>query len=189
MNEQYLTYLQSRSKLSLFYRQYILYLKLCKFLKGNALDIGCGLGDFLKFRKKTIGVDVNPSIVEWCKNQNLDVKLQINDTFPFDDKSFSSIILDNVLEHIEFPNKLLSEVNRVHVEGGSLIIGVPGELGYDQDTDHKVFYTEEKLIKKISSYGYKVEKVFYTPLNFSLLSYLIKQHCVYALFSKKYTLL
>ena len=185
MTEEYFLYLKKRSKLGLFYRQYLLYPKLSRLLKGKALDIGCGLGDFVKFRDNTVGVDINSHLVDWCKDLNLNVKLHENDSLPFENKSFDSIILDNVLEHIQSPKKILTEVNRVHVKSGVLIIGVPGKIGYANDPDHKIFYTKEKLINEVCKFGYEIDTVFSTPINIFLLSHFVKQHCVYGVFIKK----
>lgn len=51
------------------------------------------------------------------------------DHLPFDSESFDSVLIDNVLEHIEDPNSLLAEIKRVIRPNGGLLIGVPGVLG------------------------------------------------------------
>ena len=146
-HNQYFEYLQQRSKLGLLYRKYWLYPRLIKYLKGKTLDVGCGIGDMLKFNSSSVGVDINPKTVEFCKIQKLDAKLMSSDYLPFNNDSFDSVLLDNVLEHIDNPACLLNEIKRVLCKDGFLLIGVPGEKGYDSDPDHKQFYNEKRLIK------------------------------------------
>ena len=183
-HEQYLEYLQKRSKLGLLYRKFWLYPRLIKNLKGKTLDIGCGIGDMLKFNPSFIGVDINPKCVEFCKIQKLDARLMKNDCLPFDDGSFDSVLLDNVLEHLNNPTPLLMEIKRVLCKNGTLLIGVPGEKGYDYDSDHKQFYNEKKLIKCLIDSGFFVDKIFYTPFEFKWFDKNISQYCLYGVFNK-----
>jgi SAM-dependent methyltransferase len=183
-SKEYFNYLRQRSGLGLLYRKYWLYPKLSKILHGRALDIGCGVGDMLAYRANTVGVDINPKTVDWCKAQGLNVHLMEQDQLPFDEQSFDSVILDNVLEHIESPSPLLLEIHRVLAEQGILIIGVPGILGYSTDPDHKVFYTKENLLETVTSYGFLAEDLFAMPLNFDWLDSKMSQYCIYAVFEK-----
>ena len=183
-HKQYFEYLQQRSKLGLLYRNYWLYPRLIRHLEGKTLDVGCGIGDMLKFNSSSVGVDINPKTVEFCKIQKLDARLMSGDYLPFDDNSFDSVLLDNVLEHLDNPISLLNEIKRVLCEDGSLLIGVPGEKGYDSDSDHKQFYNEKRLIKCLIDSGFFVDKVFYTPFKFKWFDKNISQYCLYGVFIK-----
>jgi SAM-dependent methyltransferase len=182
--EKYFAYLQQRSRLGYLYRNYWLYPKLCSFLGGKVLDIGCGIGDLLRYRQNTVGVDVNPKTVRYCQQQGFDVQVMEVDKLPFDSLSFDSVIMDNVLEHIEKPELILREVRRVLVDGGTFVVGVPGSKGYNIDPDHKVFYSREKLIETMRVIGFSEKKVFSMPLNLVWLDDKINQYCVYAQFKK-----
>ena len=164
---EYFNYLKTRSKLALFYRNYFLYPKLCLYLKGRVLDVGCGIGDFVKFRKNTIGIDINTEMVEYCKMANLNVKKMEPNVIPFSDKSFEGVVLDNVLEHIKNPQDLILEIKRVLKEKNTLIVGVPGISGYKADDDHKVFYTKENLIKLLKKMDLVKLKLLVRQLTFS----------------------
>jgi ubiquinone/menaquinone biosynthesis C-methylase UbiE len=67
----------------------------------------------LKYHLGTVGVDINPVTVNFCQESGLHAVLMEKDRLPFSDEVFDSIILDNVLEHIEKPFPLLREINRV----------------------------------------------------------------------------
>lgn len=186
MNEydDYFTYLRKRSKLGYLYRKLWLYPFICRHLDGKVLDVGCGIGDMLKYRSRTIGVDINPATVKFCKDSGLDAVFMKKDRLPFSNEVFDGIVLDNVLEHIENPLPLLAEINRVLKKNGTLIIGVPGRKGYESDPDHKTFYDEKALELVSLKSRFTIKKFYYLPLNLKILDSLIKQFCIYSLLVK-----
>jgi SAM-dependent methyltransferase len=154
-------------------------------LKFKTLDVGCGIGDMLKFRSNTIGVDVNPFNVEICIDRGLQAQVMDVDLLPFTEGSFDSVLLDNVLEHIEFPDVLLREIHRVLVDGGLLVIGVPGMKGQNSDPDHVVYYDELALINLAANNNFVIKKFFYMPLFKSQwLSIKVRQYCIYSVWVK-----
>ena len=183
--EEYFAYLNNRSFLGLLYRKYWLYPSLSKLLVGNALDVGCGVGDMLSFRPNTTGVDINPLAVEWCRSQGLDVFEMVEDVLPFPSGSFQSVMLDNVIEHLYEPTALLSEIYRVLQPGGTLVVGVPGLRGYASDADHKTFYHEENLVDVISAAGFTMSRLMHLPLPFPGLSRYLRQYCLYSVFARE----
>ncbi len=180
--EQYYNYLRQRSRLGLWYRHYWLYPCLSNFLYGRVVDVGCGIGDFLAYRKGTVGVDINPSNVEWCRLQGLDAHLMVPDVLPFADGSFESAVLDNVLEHLNVPQPLLREISRVLRPGGTVVVGVPGNRGYATDPDHKIFYDEVSLVSTMAELGFNLRRVFYAPMRSHWLDKLMRQYCLYGVF-------
>lgn len=173
-----------RSFLGDLYRRYVLYPRLNLHLKGRVLDVGCGIGDMLSYRRNTVGLDVNPLNVDFCKKRKLNAYLMKPNMIPFDDKSFDSVLLDNVLEHIESPSLLFKEIRRVLKPDGLLLIGVPGEKGFRSDDDHKIFY-EEKILQVLAKKNqFNTDQFFYTPLVKSkFLSQHVRQYCIYSLWS------
>jgi SAM-dependent methyltransferase len=182
--KSYFNYLQGRRKLGLAYRWFYLYPKLSKYLIGQTLDLGCGIGDMVRFRPQTKGVDINPETVNWCRLQGLPVYLMDNNRLPFPDKSFESVLLDNVLEHILDPEPVLLEVHRILKDGGRLIIGVPGRKGFASDSDHKIFYDQEKLFSIVGPKGFHLWHFFATPVKSRFLNIHLRQYCIYGIFNK-----
>ena len=123
---KYFVYLKDRSRLGLIYRKYWLYPKLSKHITGKLLDIGCGIGDMLAFRPNSIGIDVNHYNIDYCLSRGLEAYFTPDEVLNFSNEEFDSVLLDNVLEHIERPKELLMEIKRVLKSGGVLLIGVPG---------------------------------------------------------------
>ncbi len=183
--KKYHSYLLKRSTLGHLYRQNILYPKLSRYLQGSVLDIGCGIGDFCSFRSQTTGIDINPFNINFCREKNLDCHLsKINEPFPIEGSRFDGAILDNVLEHMNDPELILKEANRVLKLNGIFIVGVPGKKGFDSDADHVIFYDQKLLVDTISQYGFAHKKTLMTPLPFNFLSHFLKQFCYYGIFVK-----
>lgn len=181
-NSTYFEYLKKRSKVSFLYRKYILYPKLNSFLSGSTLDIGCGIGDFLSFRPSTIGVDIDLVAVKWCKDIGLNAIQMEIDSLPFSENSFSGIVLDNVLEHLENPKPLLNDILRVIKSDGIVIIGVPGIKGYASDSDHKNYYNEDNLTALMSEFGFKKVSTFGMPVSIPILTKVMRQYCLYGVY-------
>lgn len=182
--ESYCNYLQTRRWSGVLYRKLWLYPRLCRDLYGQVLDIGCGLGDMLVFRPGTIGVDVNPETIAWCRARGLDAHLMQPDHLPFSSAAFDGVLLDNVLEHLIDPTPLLMEIRRVLVPGGRLLVGIPGTCAYNRDPDHKIFYDEETLTRCISQAHFKREKLFYMPFRSAWLERHLRSYFIYGLFSR-----
>jgi SAM-dependent methyltransferase len=178
----YLDYLQRRSKLALLYRRGWLYPRLCRHLRGRVLDVGFGIGDMLRFRPNTVGVDIDPDAVAWASGQGLDVRLMQPGHLPFDDAYFDGAVLDNVLEHIDEPAPLLAEIRRVLTVGSVLVVGVPGKRGYASDPDHKVFYDADALTCTLSAACFEREAMLELPLPAWTGASRLSQYCLYGVF-------
>jgi SAM-dependent methyltransferase len=140
----------------------------------------------LAYRPGTLGVDINPHTIEYCRSLGLPASQMAVDHVPHADQAFDSVLLDNVLEHIADPRMILSEVHRVLRPGGRLVVGVPGRKGWDSDSDHKVFYDETTLRATIEGKGFAWEESFFTPLwESEWLGRVVRPYCVYGVFGRR----
>lgn len=183
-NTGYFEYLQSRSRLAWWYRKYYLYPRLGRYLSGRVLDVGCGIGDLLRCRPGTVGVDINSQTVAFCRGQGLDVSLMAPDLLPFDAAVFDSVVLDNVLEHLGDPDPLLGEIARVLTHCGRLLVGVPGRCGFAADPDHKIRYDEAGLVDCMTARGFGLRALLHAPLRSAFLEARMPQYCIYGVFDK-----
>lgn len=182
-DNNYFDYLTTRSIKSKIYRNYFLYPKLNKYMNGDCIDVGCGIGDFLRFRPHTVGIDINPSMVEYCNSHGLDCEEFDGANIPFQDNRFDCAIIDNVLEHISDPRYLLFEIKRVIKKNGILVVGVPGIKGFKSDDDHKIFYSRKNLSDLFEEYGFIENKFIEMP--FPGMSKYLRQYCIYSVFVLK----
>jgi SAM-dependent methyltransferase len=146
------------------------------------LDIGCGIGDFLKYRANSIGIDINPRIVDYCRIRGLNVQLCSEGDYPFKDDSFNGAIMDNVLEHIVDPLPTLAEIKRVLISGSTLIVGVPGSRGFMSDPDHKISYDEKSMATTLYSEGFILTRVIHAPFKSAFFDRHMRQYCIYGVF-------
>lgn len=84
------------------------------FLKGKVLKVGNGLGYFASFIAKT-----NPvlTVIDIQKNEGAEnahnVVIYDGQHFPFEDKSFDSVVCTYVLHHTSYPLEVFNEMRRV----------------------------------------------------------------------------
>jgi SAM-dependent methyltransferase len=181
----YLEYLKKRKSLGKIYRDYYLYPKIQKFTVGLTLDFGCGIGDFLKFYRNSIGADINPQIIGYCREQGLNAEVFDEVALRYENQFFQSIVMDNVLEHLIDPSLVISEFYRVLANSGNLVIGIPGDSGYQSDADHKINYSEQDLLNLFTRSNFRLINKFYTPFGRNeWLNKHMKLYCRYYIFKK-----
>jgi ubiquinone/menaquinone biosynthesis C-methylase UbiE len=134
----------------------------------SILDIGCGIGAYIKelsrFGFKCTGIEYNLQYVEKCQSQGLVVKHMNAEKLNFDDNSFDTTLMIEILEHVEDPSQALTEAFRVSKL--NIIISVPNidilpiMSKYNVvpwhllESTHLNFFTPvilENLLKKISN--------------------------------------
>lgn len=97
-----------------------------KYASGVLLDCGCGHVPYYEIYKDQI---VDNICIDWPnslhRNEFLDHDVNLNEELPFDDKSFDTILLTDVLEHIRNPGLLMGELSRLLKPGGKLLVMVP----------------------------------------------------------------
>ncbi|HLD51401.1 hypothetical protein A3K34_00150 [candidate division WWE3 bacterium RIFOXYC1_FULL_40_10] len=95
------------------------------------LDAGCGNGNYVidenrERIKWAVGVDVMQESV--VKNICLDeIKITNLETLPFENSSFDAVVSLWVFEHLERPQKVVSEIHRVLKPGGYFFMCTPNK--------------------------------------------------------------
>lgn len=99
---------------------------------GSLLDVGCGLGFFVKrassYREWHVsGCDTSRAAVEFAQRELClkDVRCGPVETCGFEEKHFDIVTLWDVLEHIPDPDPLLSFLRTLLTEDGMLFIHAP----------------------------------------------------------------
>jgi SAM-dependent methyltransferase len=95
------------------------------------LDVGCGRGFLLPTlvgdpRFEMHGVDVYPEHERSVAGYPTTAGRRL----PYDDAAFDCVILGDVVEHVQEPDPLLSEVRRVLRPGGWLVISTPNVVSW-----------------------------------------------------------
>lgn len=114
--------------------------------RGRLLDAGCGDVPYYGLYRDQVDAT---TCIDWPGTSHgrlhIDEYVDLNESLPFDDRSFDTVLLTDVLEHIARPAALLGEVARVLAPGGSAIVTVPF-LYWVHEAPHDYFrYTEHGL--------------------------------------------
>ena len=112
------------------------------FVKGLLLDLGCGekpYQDLLRDRtKRHIGLDI-PSRIKRSNIKEIQKTIDIYGSgfnLPFKNNSIDTVLCIEVLQHVEEPHQIFSEIGRVLKKGGTLLLIAPQsthlhEIPYD----------------------------------------------------------
>lgn len=102
---------------------------------GSALDIGCGVGDFLLQLKnkcwKIVGIEPDPDAQAIAEKRLGQKPLSPFEYDQLNDSSFDLITLWHVLEHVEDLHGQLAQIERLLKPGGRLLIALPNYLSFD----------------------------------------------------------
>jgi SAM-dependent methyltransferase len=144
--------------------------RLCVNLEhANILEIGCGEGAILErlehlgFGSQFTGLEISPSAVRWVQEKkipNCEVKLFDGYDLPFAEKRFDLAILSHVLEHVEYPRRLIHDAARV---AKNVFVEVPLEDNWRMSHDfvfdrvgHINFYNPRTIRNLVQSCGMTV---------------------------------
>lgn len=157
----------------------IAYVRIAKVKKeipngSRLLDLGCGYnGDLLTSLKDYIreggGIDLSVNPKSNLKQGRVDAQL------PFADKSFDVVTALAIIEHVNDPEMMLSEILRVLKPSGMVLITTPsmagklplelmaklGIISREEISDHKRYYTRQSLILALKNAGFRSIRVNY----------------------------
>lgn len=141
-----------------------------KYAGRKILDIGCSSGEYVRslLQKSydAYGLDLFPS-PEW--SGPLKQKCQVGDVLrlPYPDNSFDTVLLFEILEHVDNPAKALAEVWRVTAD--KAIISVPDATLYPlfqeagltffhwTDRSHVNFFTPQTIQEELRRSNFAIE--------------------------------
>jgi SAM-dependent methyltransferase len=140
--------------------------------RDRVLDLGCGDGRFTqelaRIGAEPVGAEVAQAAVDRARaaHPELDFRLvPIDGPLPFDDASFDVVWCSEVIEHVADTARWLSEVRRVLVPRGRLLLTTPShgrlrlavsgiEPFSDPLGDHLHLYTRASLQALLAEFGF-----------------------------------
>jgi len=170
---EYYNYLKNRSKFSLWFRKNFLLKPIIKEFSGKVLDVGCGIGEFMQLYSNSYGIEINKHVVNYCRKNGLRVYYGSVFDIPFKNNTFDGILCSNVLEHLEKPERAISEMRRVLKKVGTLLIIVPTKKDYKKDPTHVKYWNEKNLVKLLKKFNFKIKKIVYFPFSSKFLRHRI----------------
>jgi SAM-dependent methyltransferase len=129
------------SYIALFYNEVI-----PKFASGNLLDLGCGKAPLFEFYKNKVN-SVTTADWENCEHgiNYIDHFCDINLALPFQDNSFETVVLSDVLEHLSNPEFTITEINRILKPNGFLLMNYPFHYGLHEIPFDYCRYTKFRI--------------------------------------------
>lgn len=137
----------------------------------SIIDIGCGASYLMKSFPQIVGMDVSMSKVRNLKKIDNMAFLGSILGLPIKDNSFQTVVCSQVIEHVPYTDEIFKDLNRILVNGGTLIIGTPdyekiwwhifewlhGKIYPNSYTEgHISKYKKESLFKKLNSFGFEI---------------------------------
>jgi SAM-dependent methyltransferase len=130
---------------------------LAQYARGHLLDLGCGsVPLFAAYRSHVADV----TCIDWENSghqlRHIDQACDLNGPLPLEDCSTETVLLTDVMEHIENPATLVMEIARVLAPGGHLIASVPFMYRLHEEPHDYHRYTRHALRRLAESAGLQV---------------------------------
>lgn len=144
--------------------------KFSKYLNGQILEVGCGIGNFTKFLIKygqVTAIDINKDYIRQAKKNVADeARIGFGDIekgkYFFETKEFNTTVCINVLEHIKNDEQALKNIYKLLASDGVLIVLVPAHSFLfnfiDQSIGHLRRYEKDRLLNIIGNCGFEILK-------------------------------
>jgi len=128
-----------------------------KYIKGICVDIGSGNSPYKKYLdvEKYISVDKKETNATTYQENINEVNADAKD-LPFENNYADTILLNQVLEHIDDYEKVILETKRVLKLKGKLIVSVPFIYHIHSEPNDYFRFSEYGLKYIFEKYGYKI---------------------------------
>jgi 2-polyprenyl-3-methyl-5-hydroxy-6-metoxy-1,4-benzoquinol methylase len=156
--------------------------------EGFIIDLGCGEGitteKVIREQKNCVGYDIIPENIRICREHNIPVILGDISKLAIKSDSIDTILLIEVIEHLEKPEQIVNEIHRVLKNGGRVIIVYPNdftikmiriltgkwqEAKYDPGHVHQ--WKPRQVCSLLETNGFSIIENFSIPLCFFQISF------------------
>jgi SAM-dependent methyltransferase len=138
----------------------------------RAYDIGCGTGDALATlaelgARPVAGTDLSEHVLRWVVDRDDPpaVLESLAERLPFADRSASTLISMDVIEHLDDDVVALREYRRLLRPGGVLFLTVPAYQWiwseHDERAAHRRRYSRQRFVTAVRAAGFEVDRVTY----------------------------
>ncbi len=133
----------------------------------SLLEVGVGTGSLLPHlasrAKRVVGVDHSPAMLDQARTRSPVVDLRLGEMshLPLGDAEVETVVLNMVFHHAEEPTRVLAEIARVLVSGGTLVIADLArhekEWARERMADQWLGFDREELSEWLAGSGFEVE--------------------------------
>lgn len=146
-------------------------MNLRRLVRGNCLEVGCGIGRNLGYldNPNNVGIDLNPYALNVAKS--LGHTVMLNSDLRSDVQylsAFDNLLFSHVLEHMnqESATRLIQDYLPYLKKNGKMVIICPQQRGFNSDPSHVEFMDFEKLSAIVRRCEMKVVSASSHPLPF-----------------------
>jgi len=118
-------------------------------ISGDIIDIGSGPlkdGNIRGLSKKIIA---RRKALDYIKHPGVDIKGDVND-LPLSNCAVAGVLFQGVIEHIDDPQKAISEISRIIKPGGHIYVEAPFMQHFHYDPQDNFRFTDDGLEKLFS---------------------------------------
>jgi SAM-dependent methyltransferase len=136
---------------------------------GGLIEGGIGSArNLLAFQEagyEVLGLDLMPEAVEYARQRGIEHVLQhdLNAAWPVQSGCAKAVVLLDVIEHVEFPTRVLQNAREVLEPDGIVIVTVPSYQWlyseWDQALGHYRRYTKKALRDQAKTAGLKIVRI------------------------------
>ncbi|NNC95598.1 MAG: class I SAM-dependent methyltransferase [Chitinophagales bacterium] len=142
-----------------------------KYRKNNRLlDVGCGIGYFLKEAQKrgweVYGTEFTDEAIELCESKGIKMKKGMLDKSMFPENYFDVVTYFEVIEHINNPTEEIANMHEVIRPGGVCYMTTPNFNGLSRHClkeeynvitypEHLSYYTPKTLSNLFKTHGFR----------------------------------
>ena len=95
----------------------------------RVLDLGCRSGALTRHfleGNAVVGLDVDAAALEKARTLGIEpMQANVEEPLPFEDARFDAVVAGELFEHLQFPDALVDEIERVLRPGGVIVGSVP----------------------------------------------------------------
>jgi ubiquinone/menaquinone biosynthesis C-methylase UbiE len=135
---------------------------ICSYLENSEdlrlLDVACGTGTYLSIAKEfgaeVVGCDVSKEMIQACRDKGL-YSTMVNDyqNLPFKDATFDMVLCINAIHYSRDPQRVVSEMQRVLVDGGIILLTYFNLLNFRSANYIRRSYKKNQPISFEKRYG------------------------------------
>lgn len=133
--------------------------------RSAVLNVGCGFGrELLRLPASTVGVDIQKTLLRTAKRvSKREVLLADAHHLPFRDGVFDGVAITEVIEHLHSPPQALSEISRVMIGSGKIVLQTPNRLitlgiAISKEYEHVHEFTFSELSRLLEGTGFTILK-------------------------------